>query len=353
MKTLKTIFALLFITIVSCSKNDDEFVKEIPKPTTYTVSTFAGGESGLLNGTTAMAQFKLPHNLIFDSNGNLFISDSENHQIRKITVDGIVSTLAGSTIGFANGFKSLAKFNKPIGMAFDANGNLYVADSENNKIRKITSEGLVSTFAGSTVGYEDNNIGILAKFNKPEGITIDATGNFYVTDKSNFKIRKISPTGVVTTLAGSDSGFLNATGINAKFSGPRGIILDNTGNLLVADSGNHKIRKITPSGEVTTFAGNSMGFQDGTLETTLFNFPTSLGKDLLGNIYVVDTLNHSIRKISSTGQVTTIAGSASGYQDGLGGDAKFSFPTDIKADNAGNLFIVDYGNNRIRKIVID
>lgn len=351
MKTLKTLLFLLFITIVACSKNDDDTAAQIIKPTTYTVSTFAGANAGSTNGTIENALFKKPQNVIFDATGNFFIADSGNHQIRKITPAGVVSTFAGSTLGFANGLGSLAMFNEPIGMVLDATGNLYVVDSSNNKIRKISPVGLVSTFAGSTLGSEDNNVGILAKFNNPNGITIDATGNLYVTERS--KIRKISPSGAVTTFAGSDSGFVDATGLDAKFDGPRGIIIDNAGNFLVTDSGNHKIRKITPLGVVTTFAGSVIGFQDGTLETAMFNFPTGLVQDVAGNIYVADVQNHSIRKISTTGQVSTIAGSTNGSQDGPGANAKFSFPSGITINTLGNLFISDFGNNKIRKIVID
>lgn len=261
-----------------------------------------------------------------------------------------VSTLAGgNTYGYLDGIGTEALFSNPNGICADAQGNLFVADKSNNRIRKITPSGEVSTIAGSTEGYQDG-VGTNAKFNFPQGICIDALGNLYVTELFNFKVRKITPDGTVSTIAGSIQGFSDSTGTAAQFSWLGDICIDPLGNLFVADAGNNKIRKITPAGVVTTFAGTTDGYLDGTVSTAKFSYPNGICLDTLGNFYIVDTFNRRIRKISNTGVVTTIAGSTWGNEDGQGATAKFNFPNGICKDVTGNLFITDVNNHNIRKI---
>jgi sugar lactone lactonase YvrE len=218
--------------------------------------------------------------------------------IRKITPAGLVTTVAGSTSGFADGTGTAARFSGPQGLAVDSTGNIYVADTNNFKIRKITPDGVVSTLAGSTYGFADG-IGINASFKHIFGVSVDSTGNVYVADTYNNMIRKITPDGVVSTLAGSTPGSTDATGTNAKFNSPNGLAVDSIGNVYVADSGNNKIRKITPDGVVSTLAGSGLrGSEDGIVTAASFNSPNGVALDSKGNIYVADINNKKIRKIT-------------------------------------------------------
>ena len=298
------------------------------------------------------AAFGGPQSVAFN-NGVLYVVDSNNHRIRRIASDGTVSTFAGSESGYVDGPANTAKFSSPSCLAFDTDGNLFVTDSGNNTIRKITPTGAVSTFAGSgNPGYLDGE-GIAAEFSLPAGLAFDANGNLFVSEYTN-RIRKITPTGTVTTFAGSGNpGYLDGEGIAAEFAGLDALAFDGDGNLLVSDSGNDRIRKITPSGTVTTFAGSSNPeevFQDGPANTAIFCNPTGLAFDTDGNLYVTDSNNSKIRKITPEGTVSTFAGLEPGYEDGPANTAKFYNPTGLAFDTSGNLFIADKYNTRIRKI---
>lgn len=317
---------------------------------TYTVSTFAGnGVHGYADGTGNDALFNLPYGIAIDTNGNIFVCDYFNHKIRKITPSGVVTTFAGSTQGYADGTGVNAKFNLPHNLCIDISDNIYIADEGNHKIRKITPSGVVTTFAGSTLGFA-NGIGTSAKFNSPSCVAVDSSGNLYVTDTDNHKIRKITPSGLVTTIAGSTAGYADGIGTSAMFDEPIGIVIDNAGNLFISDLFNHKIRKISPTGIVTTFVGSTGGFADGSGSAAMFYFPRGLAIDSANNIYVADTGNQNIRKITASGLVSTIAGTIFGYLDGEGTVAQFKNPYCITVSNDGTLFIADTGNNRIRKI---
>ncbi|MES2389586.1 MAG: NHL repeat-containing protein, partial [Bacteroidota bacterium] len=314
-----------------------------------TVSTLAGSTIGYAEGTGAAAQFKHPAGVATDAAGNVYVADFDDHRIRKITPAGLVSTLAGSTRGYADGTGAAAKFSGPRGVATDAAGNVYVGDMENQRIRKITPAGEVSTLAGSTYGYAEGN-GAAAQFANPDGVATDAAGNVYVADYENHRIRKITPAGAVSTLAGSTEGYAEGTGAEAKFYYPSGVATDAAGNVYVTDAYNHRIRKITPAGLVSTLAGSTPGYAEGAGAEAKFYYPFGLALDAAGNVYVADRLNHRICKITPSGLVSTLAGSTYGYAEGTGAEAKFNHPYGLALDAAGNVYVADEHNYRIRKI---
>jgi sugar lactone lactonase YvrE len=315
------------------------------------VSTFAGSTAGFADGTATAAKFSGPYGVAVDAAGNVYLADSGNNRIRKITAAGVVSTLAGSGVaGFAEGAGNTAQFDQPFGVAVDAAGNVIVGDTGNNRIRKITAAGVVSTLAGSIEGNVDAT-GSAAQFNRPGGVAIDAAGTVFVADAWNHLIREISAAGVVSTLAGSTLGFADGTGTAAQFNYPEGVAVDAAGNVYIADGSNNRIRKITSAGVVSTLAGSTQGYGDGTGAAAQFHLPIGVAADAAGNVFVADDLNHRIRIISPSGVVTSAAGSGiAGFADGAGTSAKFGYPHAVAADASGNIFVADTNNNRIRKI---
>jgi NHL repeat len=344
------------LVLFSCKK-ENETPPPPPPPAVTMVSTFAGSNQGYTDGAAGAAQFNTPTGVVRDAAGNLYVADRDNHRIRKITPGGMVTTFAGSgSSGFTDGTGTAAQFNQPYGITIDPSGNIYVADRLNNAVRKITSAGVVTTLAGGIGGFADGT-GSAAQFRELYGIACDGSGNIYVPDFFNQRIRKITPAGVVTTLAGgSSSGFINGTGAAASFNHPFGIASDAAGNLYVGDYYNHAVRKVTPAGVVTTLAGNgSSGYADGTGAVASFYQPAGVATDGSGNVYVCDALNHRIRKITAAGVVTTVAGgSSSGNTDGINTSALFNTPIGLCGDFVGKaIYIADFNNHRIRKIVLE
>src|SRR5205085_2296558 len=327
------------------------------------VTTLAGtpGVHGSADGAGSAAQFWQPWGIAVDSAGIVYVADQANSTIRKITPAGVVTTIAGAAgmFGSADGSGSAARFNAPDGIAVDSSGNLYVADTLNSTIRKITSAGVVTTLAGTpgAIGSADGT-GSAARFNYPDALTVAGT-TLYVAEAYNSTIRKVTSTGVVTTFAGTAGAFgnINGTGSAARFNSPYGVAATTTGIIYVADSGNHEIRKITPAKAVTTFAGSAttdgggIGSSDGTGRIARFNYPNAVAVSG-ATVYVGDTYNHTIRKITSNGIVTTFAGTAGipGSADGIGNAAQFYRPFGVAADKAGNVYVADASNSTIRKI---
>jgi sugar lactone lactonase YvrE len=393
------------------------------------VTTFAGsaGQQGYAVGSGTEARFSYPSDLVLDSAGNLYVTDTGGRSLRKINPAGEVTELAspgdvfahpygiardtagniyasygrkytmyaprlpyavgaviykvaaGSTqasvvaghpqgVGASDGAGGDARFNAPRGMAVDAGGNLYVADSSNRAVRKVTPDGQVSTFVGGGEAGNADGAGAAARFAGPAGIAISAQGDLYVTDTLNHTIRKVSADGVVTTFAGkagvagsTDTGAVpdeppqpNAQLAAARFVRPFSVAADSAGNLYVADSGNHTIRKISQGRTVVTIAGTTgvSGSADGNGAAAQFNTPTGIAVDAAGNVYVTDKGNHTVRKITPEGMVTTLAGAAgqTGAIDGIGAAARFSAPTGIASDPQGNLYVADLMNLAIRRI---
>ena len=318
------------------------------------VSTLAGSGVASFADTNSYSLFNRPWGIAVDSVGNVYVGDINNNRIRKITSGGVVSTLAGqATGGFSDATGTNAMFNTPIGVAVDLSGNVYVGDYSNNKIRKITPAGVVSTFAGQQTGGYSDAMGTNAKFANPVDVAVDTLGNVYVADSNNQRIRKITAAGVVTTLAGQNgSGYSDATGTNAMFAYPYGVSVDLSGNVYVGDENNQRIRKITPGGVVSTLAGqNSSGFSDAVGTNAVFNLPYGVAPDTSGNVYVSDSSNNRIRKITTAGVVSTIAGQASsGYSDAVGANAMFNNPQCLCVDSLGNIYVSDTTGQKIRKI---
>ncbi|MEO5881893.1 MAG: SMP-30/gluconolactonase/LRE family protein [Caldimonas sp.] len=322
-------------------------------------SATSNGGTLTVTASTPSAMFTTPEDVAVDAAGNFYIADTGNHRINKITSTGVFSTLAGSAgnAGTADGTGSAARFNVPRGLAVDSAGNVYVADTFNETIRKITPAGVVSTLAGlAGIGGSVDGTGSAARFSAPYSVAVDAAGTLYVADTSNQTIRRITPAGVVTTLAGlaGSAGFVDGTGNAARFTNPRGVAVDTAGNIYVADSGTQTIRRITPAGTVSTLAGLApvVGSADGTGSAARFADPRGIAVDAADNVYIGDTGNRTVRKITPAGVVTTLAGLANnaGNVDGTGSAARFASPRGTAVDAAGNVYVADFNNESIRKI---
>src|SRR5215472_19340582 len=350
---MKKIPIILLIISYSCKKsNQQDFQRGInTNSSSCIVSTVAGDGTSLFQDCPALtAKFKAPQDVAVTSDGTIFIADALNHRIRKLT-DGNVTTVAGfdreDTI---SGVGTAAGFGHPIQLAVDKDNNIYTLDVDDFRVRKITPGAVVTVVAGSGVrGFADGRVDI-AKFGESIGIVCDDEGNIYVSDNENKRIRKIG-NGQVTTIAGNGTaGYVNGNKDQAEFSSLSGIVIDKQGNLFVADL--DKIRKITPTGDVSTFAGrDSAGYKDGQPDVALFSFIDDMVMDSQGNIYVSD--NNRIRKVSTTGAVTTVTGFTSGYKDGDGASAEFNLVNGLGIDKQGNIYAADVNNNRIRKITFE
>jgi hypothetical protein len=335
--------------------------------TNWTVSKFAGTVQviGDANGAANTARFTYPNGLTVDNAGNVYVADANNNLIREIS-KGVVSTVAGSSTGSTDGPGTNALFWNTAGVAADGVGNVFVADYDNNTVRKIGTNGIVSTLAGlagnpgSVDGTNSN-----ARFNNPYSLAVDLHDNVFVVSTGDSTVRKLTASGTnwtVTTIAGFPGhvGVADGVGTNAAFYNPAGITVDTNDTLYVVDNSGMTIRKVTPSGtnwDVSTIAGQPTisGYTNGIGTNALFLYPHSIAVDNSSNVYVADTENQVIRKLTLTGTnwlVSTIAGlgGISGSTDGVGTNALFFFPEGVTVDNTGNLFVADTFNQTIRKI---
>jgi sugar lactone lactonase YvrE len=320
-------------------------------PTPGYVETLAGGGAGgNSDGFGTAARFSDPMNLCLDADGNLVVAEAGSNKIRTVTKAGMAGTLAGTgSSGKDNGPAGDATFYKPQSVAF-SQGAVYVADTTYSLVRRI-KDGLVSTFAGGSQGYADGP-GAEAKFNWLAGIAADGNGNLFVADTQSGYIRKIDSSGYVTTIAGAgSSGFSNGTGSAAKFKFPQALAVGPDGSLYVADTGNNAIRKVTQAGVVTTYAGTGQSsLNDGPGDTAAFYEPYGIAVDASGNVFVADRSNHRIRKITPSRDVSTYAGTTSGKQNGPKDLAKFNMPTGVAVASDGTVYVSEQGNDLIRVI---
>lgn len=302
----------------------------------YWFATLVGmaGSSGSADGTGRAARFSFPAGLALDSAGNVYVADRQNYAIRKISPAGAVSTIV-------RGF-TLVEY--PDGMAVESAGNIYT--NHGCAIRKITPGGVLTILAGERAScYTLDGTGSNARFNQPAHMAVDGTGNLYVTERSGCTLRKVTPAGVVTTLAGLPAvpGSADGTGSAARFQYPGGVAVDGGGYIYVADWGNSTIRKVTPTGDVSTLAGlaHVFGSNDGTGGAAQFYGPSSVAVDAAGNVYVADNGNGTIRKITPAAVVTTLAGLARTFEsvDGTGSVARFQAMDSIAVDSAGQLYL--------------
>jgi sugar lactone lactonase YvrE len=334
------------------------------------IITVAGDGTAGFGGDSSeatSAQLNYPMGIAVDSAGNLFIADSQNHRIRKVTYGGQISTVAGNG---AAGFDEVAdedniatehKLNNPTAVAVDASGNLFIADTVNQRIRKVTTDKLIHTVAGTgSQGFGgDAGQATSAIFNFPVALAVDGAGNLWVADAYNFRIRKITADGAIATVAGKGTAGFSGDGSQATAAElylPRGVTVDASGNLFIADYVNRRVRKVTSSGVISTVAGNGIqGFSgDGGKATSArFHLPTGLATDAAGNLYIADLSNYRIRKVTPGGIVSTVAGNGNSGFSGEGGQAtsaQLSGPAGVAVDKSGNLFIADYQNQRVLKV---
>jgi sugar lactone lactonase YvrE len=324
---------------------------------TGAVTTFAGNATGgYADGMGAAATFNNPQGIAVDAQGNIYVADAFNNRIRKITPSGTVTTIAGNgTAGYSGDKKNAlsATFYGPCGLAVDAQGNIFVADFGNNVIRKINTAGIITTVAGNgTAGYINGTGTDTVEFNSPAGVAVDNKGNLFVADYNNNVIRKITSTGVVSTIAGTKSpGYVNGTvntttGAYASFDNPTALVLDASGNIYVADSGNSAIRQITPAVVVTTVAG-------GPGQSALVGYPAGIAMDAHGNFFITDQSGRII-ELTAAKVLYDLAGASNvaGFADGSGTAVQFNTPQGIAVDAAGNIYVADPNNNRIRKVVV-
>jgi len=315
-------------------------------------------------GAATSAYLSFPYSAIFDATGNMFISDANNHRIRKVDQNGIITTYAGTGTQGASGdggAATLARFSFPYGMAFDGLGNLYVADYNNHRIRKITPAGIITTFAGNGVlGYSgDGAAANLAQLSYPISVAVDASNNIYIADGGNHRIRKVTTSGIISTVAGTGTAGDTGDGslaTSAQFQSPYAVAIDGSGNMYIAAYGNNKVRKVNTSGIISTFAGNGvLGYSGDGGNATAANIagPYGLTSDAGGNVYISESIGQRIRKIDGLGTITTFVGTGTGGYSGDGAAcnlAQINGPAGVSFDAVGNFYVSDVGNNRIRKV---
>jgi uncharacterized protein (TIGR03437 family) len=329
------------------------------------ISTVAGNGDFAFSGDggqAAEAALHYPQGVAVDSAGNLYISDTVNNRIRKVTAAGVITTVAGTgEAGFSGdgGPATAARLSQPGGVATDAGGNLYIADGDNGRIRKVTPAGIITTVAGGGDTVGDGGPATAAGLNSPTDIAVDAAGNLYIGDHFNQRIRKVSFLGTITTLAGTgELGFSGDGGpaAAARLNDPAGVTVTSAGDVYFTDSRNRRIRRVNANGIIATVAGSGnfkFSGDGGPATSAALNLPSSVAVDALGNLYIADTANHRVRKVTTSGVITTVAGNGTAGFSGDGGPAtaaSLNAPYSVAVDGNGNIYIADTDNQRVRKV---
>ncbi|MFG2287414.1 RICIN domain-containing protein [Streptomyces sp. NPDC048595] len=333
------------------------------------ISTFAGtGVAGFTgdNGLAVSAQSRYPYGVAVDDTGTLYFSEFGNHRVRRITADGKISTVAGTDVkGFSGdcGPAVSAQLNLPRGVAVDGAGAVYIADSENHRVRKVAADGRICTVAGTgTAGFSgDGGPATAAQLDDPRGVAVDSAGVLYVSEYNNRRVRKITTEGQISTVAGTGTAGCGGDGgpaISAQLSRPRGMEVGRAGELYIADEGNHQVRRITADGKISTIAGTgTKGFSGdgGPATAAQLDGPFEVAVDSIGTLYIGEFGNHRVRKITADGKISTIAGTGTAGFDGDGGpaaSAQLSKPIGVAVDRVDTLYIADHANNRVRKVAL-
>ena len=316
-----------------------------------------GGFSGD-GGLAVDAQLTFPNGLAVDSAGNLYIADTFDLRVRKVSTSGIITTVAGGGANYSGdgGPATSAALSSPYAVAVDASGNLYIADTGANRIRKVSPSGIITTVAGNgSGGYSgDGGPATSATLNNPYGLAVDAFGNLYISDSNNARIRKVSPSGIITTVAGNGTWGNSGDGgaaASATLASPLAIATDASGNVYITDSINYRIRKISTAGIITTVAGSGAtpySGDGGPATSAGLGGPTAVAVDASGNLFIADGTR--IRRVSPSGTITTVAGGGAGGDGGPAVLAQLNSPRKVAVDSAGNLYIADWGHGRVRKV---
>lgn len=330
------------------------------------ISTVAGTGAAGFKGDSepaVSAQLNRPYGIAVGSLGTLYFSDYNNHRIRRITTDGKISTVAGSGAGYSgdNGPAAAARLNCPREVAVDGAGTLYVTDAANHRVRRITPDGTISTVAGTGTGGSSGDGGpaTAARLNYPLGVAVDSGGVLYISDHSNHKVRKVTPDGTISTIAGTGTAGFKGDGgpaVSAQLNRPYALALDDAGDLYIADGNNHRVRKITADGTISTVAGKgTAGFSGdgGPATSAQLNLPVGVVVDSAGTLFVSDYNNHRVRTVSPDGEITTFAGKGAAGFGGDGGPAataQLNSPFGLAVDCVDNLYVADHLNNRVRKV---
>ena len=315
-------------------------------------------------GPATGAELNSPGGVALDNAGNLYIADTMNYRVRKVSPGGSISTVAGNgAVGFSGdgGLATSAKLSAPTGVAVDSAGNLYIADTMNDRVREVSASGIIGTVAGGgTSGLGDGGPATSAQLSAPSGLAVDGAGNLYIADTGYNRVRRVSPNGTINTVAGAGSASYWGDGgpaVSAQVSNPGGVFVDGAGNLYIADMGNNRVRKVSASGIITTIAGSGTGGYSGDggpATSAQLNAPQGAAMDSAGNLYIADSGNNLVRKVSPDGIIATVAGNASCCLPlGDGGPAAFaqlSAPQGVAVDSGGSLYIGENGAGRVRKV---
>ncbi|MDO9377181.1 MAG: NHL repeat-containing protein [Ferruginibacter sp.] len=352
---MKNLYAFTISLILLCTRIQGQIITTVAGNGMY-------GYSG--DGDSATwAKIWSPASVAVNSSGNLYICEQSNDRIRKVDANGIISTVAGDgTHGYGGdgGLATLAHLNGPTGVAVDLFGNIFIADGGNNRIRKVTANGIITTVAGngSFGSSGDGSDALSAALNNPRGVTVDPNGNLYIADYGNNRIRKVTSDGIITTIAGNGTpGYNgdNGSATLAKLNGPNATAVDALGNVYIADANNYCIRKVGTTGIITTIAGNGtlgVSGEGGPATSAQLTRTECVAVDGSGNLYIADSYYGHIQKVDTLGIITSYAGNVS-KETGDGGpatSAHLQSPTGVTVDKYGNVYIAERGSERVRKI---